>query len=110
MLLGAESAHCATQAPPKVHKLVVEVSEEEDAVPAPLASLVAACGDPYGTDCVEAAVGAFSLSSGLEEDVIKALQRRDGCGVLRVACANAVATAARVSAWRIILLLLSQWI
>ena len=95
MLLGAESAHRATQAPPKVHKLVVEVSDVEDAAPAPLARLVAACGNPYGTDCVEAAVGAFSLSSGLAEDVIKALQRRDGCGVLRVACANAVATAAR---------------
>ncbi|CAH0363938.1 unnamed protein product [Pelagomonas calceolata] len=95
MLLGAESAHCATQAPPKARPLVVEVSDVEDAAPAPLARLVAACGDPYGTDCVEAAVGAFSLSSGLAEDVIKALQRRDGCGVLRVACANAVATAAR---------------
>ena len=95
MLLGAESAHCATKTPPKERPLVVEVSDIAEAAPAPLARLVAACGDPYGTDCVEAAVGAFSLSSELEEDVIKALQRRDGCGVLRVACANAVATAAR---------------
>jgi len=64
-------------------------------VPAPLARLVAACGDPYGTDAVAAAVGAFTLSRSLGEDVVTALRRRDGCGVLRVACANAVAMAAR---------------
>ena len=95
MLLGAESAHRATHAPPEVRQLVVEVGDAPPAVPAPLARLVAACGDPYGTDAVAAAVGAFALSRGLGEDVVTALRRRDGCGVLRVACANAVATAAR---------------
>ena len=62
-LLGSGGAHRATQAPPKERPLVVEVSDVEDAAPAPPRWWRRAAAS-YGTDCVGAPSARFRCRAG----------------------------------------------